>query len=51
MASLGTCKRFAKTMQGCGSAELTSYFAGDDLPMGHTVTQIQLVLGVVFDAP
>jgi hypothetical protein len=50
-ASVGTCKRFAKTTQVCGDAVLTSYFAGTDLVKGHTVTEAQLAIGLVFDAP
>ncbi len=51
VVSAGTCKRLSANMQGCGSAEVTAYFAGDDLPSGHTVMQAQLVMSMVFDAP
>lgn len=33
----------------CADVQLTAYFAGTDLAPGHTVTQVQLVLGIAFD--
>ena len=39
----------AKTMRVCGDLALTEYFAGTDLVQGHAATQVQLVLGMVFD--
>ncbi len=50
-ASGGACHRTSKTMKVCGDLMLTSYFEGTDLPTGHTVTEAQLVLGMVLDAP
>lgn len=50
VASGGVCKHVGHgAMRGCGDLEVTEYFGGSDLAMGHAVTQIQLVLGVVFD--
>lgn len=50
-ASTGACRRVAKRLAACGDVVLTSFFAGGDLAPGHTVTQVQAVLGMVFDAP
>jgi hypothetical protein len=50
LASGGACHRTSHTMKVCGDLQLTSYFAGTDLPAGHMVTEAQLVLGVVLDA-
>ncbi|HUJ57884.1 MAG TPA: hypothetical protein VLX92_05315 [Kofleriaceae bacterium] len=50
-ASAGACHHKAGGGLGlCGDVLLTSYFAGTDLAPHHTVTQLQLTLGVVFDA-
>jgi hypothetical protein len=49
-ASAGACAHASHTLGVCGDVQLTSYFAGTDLADGHAVTQVQLVLGVVFDA-
>jgi hypothetical protein len=49
-ASGGVCGRAAPGIAMCGDVVLTGYFAGTDLAPGHTVTQVQLQLGVVFDA-
>ncbi len=47
-ASGGVCKeRGALAL--CGDLQLTNYFAGDAIDAGHTVTEVQLVLGVGFD--
>lgn len=48
-ASGGTCTG-GKAIRYCGDLQLTSFFAGSDLADGHTVTQVQLVAGAVFDA-
>ncbi len=48
-ASGGLCRR-SRGIGVCGDVQLTSYLAGTDLAAGHTVTQVQLVLGIVFDA-
>ncbi|HET9991980.1 MAG TPA: hypothetical protein VFQ65_25800 [Kofleriaceae bacterium] len=48
-ASGGGCHRVAKTMRACADVALTEYFAGTDLVQGHAATQVQLVLGMVFD--
>jgi hypothetical protein len=48
-ASGGGCHRFNKTTRGCADVALTEYFAGTDLVQGHATTQVQLVIGVVFD--
>jgi hypothetical protein len=50
IASAGACKRVGAGWSACGDLQLTTYVAGTDLPEGHTVTQIQAVLGMVFDA-
>ncbi len=50
-ASGGACHRTGATMKVCGDLMMTTYFEGTDLPTGHMVTEGQLVLGVVFDAP
>lgn len=34
----------------CTDLQLTAFFSGNDLAEGHTVTQIQGVVGMVFDA-
>jgi len=47
--SAGACMR-ALSRTVCGDLQLTAYFAGSDLAEGHSVTQAQLVFGVVFDA-
>lgn len=49
-ASGGTCKQMKPRLAVCGDLQLTAYFAGDDLAPGRTVTEAQLVFGVVFDA-
>lgn len=49
-ASGGACRRHTGSIGICGDLQLTAYFAGTDLAPGHTVTQIQAVLGMVFDA-
>ena len=41
----------APTTQICGDVQLTTFFAGTDLAKDHTVTEVQLGFGVVFDAP
>ncbi|MEO6777340.1 MAG: hypothetical protein ABI467_30710 [Kofleriaceae bacterium] len=48
-ASGGGCHRMAKSMRACADLALTEYFAGTDLVQGHAATQVQLVLGMVFD--
>lgn len=47
-ASGGACRRGSVAI--CGDVQLTAYFAGSDLAEGRTVTQVQAVLGIVFDA-
>jgi hypothetical protein len=37
------------TTRVCADVALTEYFAGTDLVTGHAATQVQLVLGMVFD--
>jgi hypothetical protein len=49
-ASGGACMRAVGLLQVCGDVQLTAYVAGDDLADGRTVTQAQLMLGLVFDA-
>ena len=51
VVSVGTCKRVVREHAGMRLGEVTAYFAGDDLPSGHTVMQAQLVMSMVFDAP
>ena len=48
-ASAGLCRRQHPGIGLCGDIQLTAYFAGGDLAPGRPVTQIQLVLGAVFD--
>ncbi|MBC7978650.1 MAG: hypothetical protein H7138_27000, partial [Myxococcales bacterium] len=48
-ASGGLCRRQTRSIGLCGDLQVTAYFAGGDLAEGRTVTQIQLVLGAVFD--
>lgn len=50
-ASAGVCHRVGRAVQLCGDLQLTAYFAGTDLPDDHAVTQGQLTLGLVIDAP
>lgn len=47
-ASAGLCR--GGSIRICGDLQLTAYFAGSDLAAGHTVTHLQFVLGIVFDA-
>lgn len=47
-ASAGTCRE-RKAVALCGDVQLTAYVAGSAIDEGHTVTQLQLVLGMVFD--
>ena len=47
-ATLGACKRGSVGL--CGDLAMTAYFAGTDLAEGRTVTEVQAVIGVVFDA-
>lgn len=49
VASGGACKR-NRGMGLCGDIQLTAYFAGTDLAAGRTVTHVQAVLSMVFDA-
>jgi len=49
-ASAGACAHATRVVGLCGDVQLTAYFAGSDLAEGRTVTQAQLVLGLVFDA-
>lgn len=49
-ASTGLCFHAAHGVALCGDVQLTAFIAGDDLPDGVAATQIQGVLGVVFDA-
>lgn len=47
-ASGGLCKeRGALAL--CADLQLTNYFAGDAIDAGHTITEVQLVLGIGFD--
>ena len=49
-ASGGMCflRKHGKAL--CGDLQVTAYFTGNDLAEAHTVTQVQGVLGMVFDA-
>ncbi|HEX3765001.1 MAG TPA: hypothetical protein VHW23_40175 [Kofleriaceae bacterium] len=49
-ASGGACFHTARTVALCGDLQLTAFITGSDLPDGATATQVQLVLGMVFDA-
>lgn len=49
-ASAGACVRVASMLRTCGDLQLTAYVAGAALADGETLTQIQAVLGVVFDS-
>jgi hypothetical protein len=46
----GACHAVASRVRACGDLELTAFFAGSDLAERRTITQVQAVLGVVFDA-
>ncbi len=46
-ASVGTCRKGSKRF--CADLAVTEYFAGTDIVKGHATTQVQLVLGMVFD--
>jgi hypothetical protein len=50
IASAGACKHVGAGWSACGDLQLTAYVAGTDLPAGDAVTQVQGVLGMVFDA-
>ena len=50
-ASVGACTHLSRRVGLCGDVQLTAYIAGSDLADGHTVTQGQLVAGMVFDGP
>lgn len=47
-ASGGMCKE-SGALSMCADLQLTNYFAGDAIDDGHTVTQVQIVLGLGFD--
>lgn len=47
-ASGGMCKDKGAVAL-CADLQLTNYFAGDAIDDGHTVTEVQIVLGVGFD--
>jgi hypothetical protein len=49
-ASAGACVHATPAVGLCGDLQLTAFIAGSDLPDGRTVTQTQLVAGMVFDA-
>jgi hypothetical protein len=49
-ASTGACFHAVPAVALCGDVQLTAFVAGSDLPDGTAATQIQLVLGMVFDA-
>jgi hypothetical protein len=49
-ASGGACFHTAPVVALCGDLQLTAFVGGSDLPDGVTATQVQLVLGMVFDA-
>lgn len=49
-ASAGLCVRVAAMLKTCGDVQLTTYVAGSALDDGETLTQVQAVLGVVFDS-
>jgi hypothetical protein len=49
-ASAGACAHAVRGIALCGDFQLTAFVAGSDLGDGRTVTQGQLVAGVVFDA-
>jgi len=48
--SAGACARSGTGLGLCADLQLTAYVAGTDLAPGRTVTQIQGVIGMVFDA-
>jgi len=50
-AAVGGCTQGKFGQLGiCGDVEMTAFFAGTDLAEGRTVTQVQVRLGVVFNA-
>lgn len=48
--SAGLCFHPVDAAALCTEVQLTAFVAGDDLPDGRSLTQGQLVLGLVFDA-
>jgi hypothetical protein len=48
-ASGGTCMRWKPLIGLCADLQLTAFFAGDDLAAGRAVTEVQLMVGMVFD--
>lgn len=50
-ASIGACKRVARSVKGCADLQVATYFAGTDLPEGSALTVVQLAMGLVIDAP
>ena len=50
VATAGVCTKSKASIHYCGDVEATFLFGGTDLPGGREVTQVQLVLGVRFDA-
>jgi hypothetical protein len=49
-ASAGVCLHAVRSIGLCGDLQLTAFIAGSDLADDRTVTQAQLVAGLVFDA-
>ena len=49
-ASLGSCYDLSSSSHLCLDLEGTMFFAGSDLPDERVATQLQLVIGVAFDA-
>lgn len=49
-ASAGACFHTGRTAALCGDVQLTAFIGGSDLPDGVATTQVQLVVGMVFDA-
>jgi hypothetical protein len=47
-ASGGLCKE-SGALALCADLQLTNYFAGDAIDPGHTITEVQVVLGIGFD--
>ncbi|HTE55987.1 MAG TPA: hypothetical protein VK698_34275 [Kofleriaceae bacterium] len=50
LASVGTCIAMATALDVCGDLEATVFVVGSDIPDERIAGQIQLVIGVGFDA-
>ncbi|HMG57617.1 MAG TPA: hypothetical protein VK601_29155 [Kofleriaceae bacterium] len=49
--SAGVCLHATRAVGLCGDLQVTAFLGGSDLPEGRTVSQAQLAIGLVVDAP